>query len=383
MAHSNTAFHQVLHPVSRHEFERLASTHHVGQKLRKASRWDQFVGLLMSQLSSRQSLRDIEANLESQRHKLYHLGAKPVAKSTLARLNEKQPYTLYEALFHTLLSRVPGRASGHKFRFKNPLYSLDSSLIDLSLKIFPWADYNRGKAAMKLHVGLNHDGMMPEFVAVTHGKESDLSQGRRFPFKPGSVVVFDKGYTDYSWYKSLTDKGVFFVSRMRPNMRYEVLERREVSSGGAVQRDEVIQITGLRAKRARLSVLRRVVYIDPETQREYVFISNHMRLSAQTIASIYKDRWQVELFFKAIKQNLKIRSFVGTSRNAILTQIWVAMCAYLLIAIARFSTRTGWSMQRILRVLQISLFERRCLKALLKPPKSTEPIGSVQGRLAL
>lgn len=232
MSHHNTAFSQLLKPLSRHDFEVLANRHHQGQKLRSATRWDQFIGLAMSQVAGRQSLRDIESTLRSQQHKLYHLGARPIARTTLARLNEQQPFELYQALFHKLLDRCLRQPTPHKFRFKHPLYSLDASLIDLSVNLFPWAQCNQDKAAVKLHVGLNHGSLIPEFAALSDGKESELIEGRRFDFPKGSMVAFDKGYVDYGWYKSLTDKGVFFVTRLRPNAIYKVLERRTAPAAG-------------------------------------------------------------------------------------------------------------------------------------------------------
>ncbi len=205
MSHHNTAFHQLLKPLSRHDFEADVKKHHVGQKLRPATRWDQFIGIAMSQLSGRQSLRDIQSNLEAQQHKLYHLGAKPIARSTLARLNENQPAELYESVFHRLLSCCNNQAGKHKFRFKNTLYSLDASAIDLSLKLFPWAAHRNDTANVKLSVGLNHGTLIPEFVALSEGQENDMVQGRQFQFPKGSIVAFDKGYVDYQWFKSLTD----------------------------------------------------------------------------------------------------------------------------------------------------------------------------------
>ena len=220
MSHHNTAFHQLLKPLSRHEFEAEARQHHFGQKLRAATRWDQFIGMAMSQLSGRQSLRDIQSNLESQQHKLYHLGAKTIPRSTLARLNEKQPAELYEAVFKQLLVRCQGMLSQHKFRFKNPLYSLDASAIDLSLKVFPWAAHRDDTANVKLSVGLNHGTHVPEFVALSDGQENDMVQGRQFQFPKGSIVAFDKGYVDYQWFNSLTEQGVFFVTRLRAKAVY-------------------------------------------------------------------------------------------------------------------------------------------------------------------
>jgi len=367
MAHANTVFSQLLRLVSRHEFQRLANQHHIGQALRKISRWDQFVSLLMAQLSGRQSLRDIEANMNAQGTSQYHLGVRRIARTSLARVNENQPYTLFEALFGKLVSRCRGRSPQHKFRFRNPLYSLDSSLIDLSLALFPWADHNRSKAAMKLHVGLDHGGHFPAFATITDGIRHDVPVGREFDFPKGSVVVIDKGYTDYGWYKQLTEKGIFFVTRQRTNAKYRVVERHRVNRSQGITSDQTIELTGVKFKDSSFPQLRRIGYRDAESGKHYVFLTNHFGLSAKTIADVYKDRWQVELFFKAIKQNLKIHAFVGNSRNAVLTQIWIALCAYLMLSYLKFLSKTGWTEQRILRLLQVNLFSKKDLMSLIRP----------------
>ena len=383
MSHNNAAFHQLLKPLSRHEFEALAKQHHSGQKLQSATRWDQFIGMAMSQLSDRQSLRDIESNLESQQEKLYHLGAKPIARSTLARLNENQPAELYQKVFHKLLNRCMKQPSDHKFHFKNPLYSLDASAIDLSLKLFPWAAHRADTANVKLSVGLNHGNMLPEFIALSDGNENDMIQGRKFQFPKGSIVAFDKGYIDYEWFGSLTNQGVSFVTRLRPKAIYEVLENKPVIESKGVISDQIIQLNNVHALKRGAPKLRRVAYIDKESGKEYVFLTNNFKLCAAKIAAIYKDRWQVELFFKAIKQNLKIKTFIGQSKNAILTQIWIAMITYLLLAFARYSAKTGWTVQRILRVIQVSLFERKGLTEILNPDSSRHKKSEPQMRFAL
>lgn len=304
-------------------------------------------------------------NVQTASH--YHLGVRRIAKSSLARVNEKQPHTLYSALFGKLVSRCQALSPRHKFRFKNPLFSLDASLIELSLAIFPWADHNRTKAAMKLHVGLDHRGHFPAFATVTDGSRHDVPVGREFDFPKGSVVVIDKGYTDYDWYKQLTDKGIFFVTRLRANAKYRVIERREANRDQGVTSDQVIELTGAQLKKKAMPRLRRIGYRDPETGKHYVFLTNHFGLSAKTVANVYKDRWQVELFFKALKQNLKIHAFVGNSRNAVLTQIWIALCTYLLLSYLKFLSKTAWSEQRILRLLQVNLFSKKDLMALIRP----------------
>lgn len=383
MSHSNTAFHQLLKPVVRHEFENLAQQHHTGQKLRSASRWDQFIGMAMAQLSGRQSLRDIQANLQAQRHKLYHLGAKPIARSTLARMNEKQPAELYQNLFGKLLTHCKNMPGKHKFRFKNPLYSLDASAIDLSLSVFPWAAHRDDTANVKLSVGLNHGTLIPEFVALSDGQENDMVKGREFHFPKGSIVAFDKGYMDYEWFANLTKQGVFFVTRLRSNAVFTVTKSYSANPVHGILADQDIQFSSAHAEKRGVPALRRVVYHCHKTEKTYEFLTNHFELSAKTIAGIYKDRWQVELFFKAIKQSLSIRGFLGTSRNAVMTQIWIAMIVYLLVAYARYAARAGWTVYRMLRVLRLNLFERKSLMDVLNPPPERGKENEPQMRLAV
>jgi len=382
MAHNNTVFSQLLKLIPRHEFESLSKAHHEGCQLRKTSRWSQFVSLCLGQLAGRHSLRDIESNMHAQSTRLYHLGAQPVARSSLARLNEKQPYTMYEALFNQLYARCQKLAPKHRFRFKNKLYSLDASLIDLSLNIFPWAHYALGKAAMKLHLSLDHAGYIPQFATITEGKVSDIEIGRTLQYSRGSIVVFDKGYTDYKWFKSLDNKGIFFVTRMRKNAIWKVTERREVNKNTGLTCDQSITLTGIKPQKIGMPKLRRIGYRDQVTGQCYEFITNNFQLSAQPITEIYKERWQVELFFKWIKQNLKIKAFIGNSKNAIMTQIWVALCTCLMLAYLKFSAKLDWSLQKIIRILQLNLFMRRDLLSLLRgdPPLDT---GQNHNQLAL
>lgn len=382
MAHNNTAFHQLLQPLSRHGFERLAKQHHEGQKLRSVSRWDQFIAMTMSQLSGRQSLRDIESNLAAQQDKLYHLGAKPIARSSLSRLNEKQPASFYESLFYQLLSHCQKQPSKHKFRFKNPLFSLDASAINLSTKLFPWALHSPGAANVKLSVGLNHGSCLPEFVALSDGNENDRVQGRKFNFPKKSIVAFDKGYNDYGWFKELDEQRVSFVTRLQVKSVYEVLKSHSVIAVKGIISDQTIRFNSAHALKKDVPKLRLVTYYDREGDKTYEFLTNNFTLCAATIAAIYKDRWQVELFFKAIKQNLKIKAFAGLSRNAVLTQIWIAMITYLLLSYARHSAKTGWTVQRILRVIQLNLFERKNLRRILKPDPPRHKKSEPQMRIA-
>ncbi len=375
MSHHNTVFSQVLKLIPRHEFETLAKQHHSGRSFRTASRWSQFVSMSMGQLAGRNSLRDILENLSAQAHRLYHLGSVKLSRSNLSRINEDKPCTLYEALFGKLLKRCQGLAPSHNFRFKNTLYSLDASTIDLCLSVFPWADFRATKGAVKLHVGLNHAGYLPEFVTITEGKVHDVTVGRILNFPKGSIVAIDKAYNDYAWYKQLTDKGIVFVTRLKSNAKFRVICRRLVLKEKGLTCDQTIEFTGIQTAKKCPIQLRRIGYRDRETGKHYVFLTNNFKLAAKTIADIYKARWQVELFFKWVKQNLKIKSFVGTSKNAVMTQIWIAMCMYLLIAFIKFQSKLKKSMQQIIRLLQLNLFEKRDMMALLRgdPPRDNLP----------
>ena len=383
MAHHNTVFAQLLKLVPRHQFETLAKSHHRGRRFRKTSRWSQFVALATGQLSGRRSLRDIVSNMKAQRASLYHLGSRDVTRSTLARVNEQQPHAFYEALFGKLYRQCRSISPRHGFRFKHKLFSLDASTIDLSLAIFPWARFRKRDGALKLHLRLDHDGGIPAFMSLTDGKVHEVTEARKRPLPSGSIVVMDKGFLDYSWYKTLTEQGVFFVTRARKNTRYRVTERRPVDKAKGLRADQTIELTGQKSQRESLPKLRRVTYVDAESRQRYEFVTNNFTLAASTIAAIYKQRWQIELFFKWIKQNLKIKTFLGVSKNAVMTQVWVAMCVYLMLAYLKFLSKASASMQQILRLLQLNLFMRRDLVALLRGDP-TEPIPiTPQQQLAL
>jgi putative transposase len=365
LAHHNTVLSQVFKLISRHEFHLLAKAHDHGPKLRKINRWTQFVALCVAQLTGRVSLRDLTTTLTAQTRKLYHLGCRKVTRSTLARVNEHKTSMFYEALFEKLLGRCQSVAPKHKFRFKNKLYSLDATVIDLCLNLFPWARFRQTKGAIKLHAGLDHDGYIPAFVAPTPGHTHEIKPVKLFNLPQGSIIVFDRAYNDYTWFLQLNEAGIYFVTRLKSNAKYKVIKNHPLPRRIGLVEDQTIRFTGQRGKQCPID-LRRVVYRDPETDKEYVYLTNIFHLSPKTIADIYKDRWQIELFFKWIKQNLKIKSFLGTSMNAVKTQIWVAMCVYLLLAYLKYLCQVGLSLQKVLRLLQLNLFERRNLTELLE-----------------
>ena len=382
MAHHSTVFSQLLKLFPRHEFRAAAQLHHRGRQLRAISRWDQFLALMLAQLTGRTSLRDLVANFNAQAHKLYHLGARTIARSSLARLNQHQPAELFELIFRRLLARTQTIAPGHRFRFKAKLISLDASMVDLTASLFPWARYQATKGAIKLHIGLDHDGHLPVFVHLTEGRSHELFWAKTLDLPPGSVVVFDRGFFDFEFFNQLIQNDIRFVTRMKRDIPYTVVERRQVRADKGVISDQIIRLKGRKARRLGLQ-LRHINYRDPETGRHYNFLTSAMDLAASTVTQVYKDRWQIELFFKWVKQNLRIKSFLGTSRNAVLSQLWVALTTYLLLAYLKFLGRTGWSMSELLRLLQLNLFERRSLGTLLRPPDRTIDPDSAQLALGI
>ena len=366
MTHCDAILSQALKFVSRHEFESLANRHHSGRSFRTATRWSQFVTMAMAQLFGRISLRDIAGNMSAQAHRLYHLGSAKLTRSNLACMNENKPYSLYEALFGKLLQQCQHLTPGHRFRFKNTLYSLDASTIDLCLSVFPWAVFRTTKVVIKLHVGRNHSGYLPGFTVITEGKTTDIEIGHTLAFPTGCIVAMDRGYIDYEWFNQLSNKGVYFVTRQKSNACYKVVAHHSVQKNKELISDQAIMFTGNHVVKKCPIPLRCIVYRDQETNKQYTFLTNHFKLAVRTIADVYKARWQVELFFKWIKQNLKIKSFVGTSKNAVMTQTWIALCVYLLIAFIKFQSKIHISKQQIVRLLQLNLFEKRDLMALLR-----------------
>ena len=362
MAHYNTIISQITSFIPRHDFEYHANIHHQGQKFRSYNRWSQFMAMMIGQLSGRKSLRDITDNLKAQGKRLYHLGMKPTSRATLARVNEQQPASLYQLIFNQLLSQCQRVAPKHRFSFKSKLYLLDTTTVDLCLSVFPWAEFRKRKGAIRLHTGLDAEGYLPAFMDMTNGKVHEINWARTLTLPKGSFLCFDRGFTDYNWFSSLMDNGLFFVTRLKSNADIEYLNKRAGRKSKDINRDQQIRLNGISEP------LRLVVYTDPETGKEYRYVTNAHHLQASEVADIYKERWQIEQFFKWIKQNLKIKTFLGTSSNAVLTQVWIALCVYLLISFLKFKAKLGSSMTKILRVLQLNLFERRILSDLFRPP---------------
>ena len=317
------------------------------------------------------SLREICGGLATATGKLVHLGLHQApTRSTLAYANTHRPWQLYQTVFEELLKSCQSLAATKKrrFRFKHPLRSVDTSIIELCIKVFDWARFQRTKGAIKLHLQLDHQGCLPCWALVTDGDTNDVRIAQKLEFAPGTIVVIDRGYLDYALYKRWTESGVYFVTRSRTNMLYKVIERRAVPTRGNVKRDETIKLTSEHARKRCSSLLRQVIVWDAEHERELVFLTNIFHLAASTIGAIYKDRWQIELFFKALKQNLKIKTFVGTSENAVNVQIWTALIAMLLLKFLWLKSTWAWSLSNLAAMLRFNLLSYRDLWAWLDEP---------------
>jgi len=382
MAHCNTIFQQMLKLIPRHHFSRLDQEHGTGRQARSFTRWNQLVHLVFIQLTARASLRDGVASLKARFKNLYHLGARPVARSTFAEANNRRPASFFEALFDLMYQRCQPLAAKHKFKFKNKLYSLDATVVSLCLSLFPWASFRRTKAGLKLHTLLDHDGYLPAFVAISPAREPDIKKARSLRLPKGSIVVEDMGYTDYAWYGQLTSQKIFFVTRQKRNASYEVVEHRTVNKTQGLLFDQTIRLTGVKALDCPVP-LRRIAYRDPASGKRYVFLTNHFKLSAKTITDIYKERWQIEIFFRWIKQNLKIKAFIGNSQNAVLSQIFAALIVYLLLCYLKFLCNLGITLQNLMRLLQLNLFRTCTFKELTEPPPISTDIINDSKQLTL
>jgi hypothetical protein len=341
----NTIFSELLKLIPRYEFDRIVA-HYNGNRYTKSFTGQQeFIALLYAQIRGKDSLREIETALKMQSNKWYHIGYKGVGKSAFAEAMNKRSSKIYEDLFNALLVRCKSLSSRHKFRFKNKLYNLDSTLIELCLSIFPWAKYRKRKGALKVHcLTEQRDSTLPSFIEMSDGKKSDVktaknSYGITSSLLPDSIVAFDRGYIDFEWMNSLNRKGIYFVTRSKRNMCYEVVEEYRIYTNKDIEGVVLIELANSNSKKAYPEKMRLVSYRDKDSGKLYEYITNNMTLSAKTIADVYKNRWQIELFFKWLKQNLQIKSFLGTSPNAVMTQVWVAMCFYLLLYYIKYQTK--------------------------------------------
>ncbi|MFH2058103.1 MAG: IS4 family transposase [Pseudomonadota bacterium] len=376
MVRHASLFSQLLAFFDRNKFKNLVMKHKTEKYSKGFKSWDHFVSMLFCQVAQAKSLREISGGLACCMGKLRHLGVVSAPnKSTLSYANTNRSWELFQDLFYNTLNFCRKASPGkHKFRFKNKLLSLDSTTISLCLNLFPWAEFRRKKGAVKLHLLLDHDGYLPSYAYISNGKKHESNYARKFPLAVGSIITMDKGYTDYKLYSFWTAKGIYFVTRLKINASYKVLEERPVPQNRNILSDEIIKLTGYKARKECRFLLRRVVVWDAENQREITLLTNHYEFGATTISAIYKDRWQIELFFKAIKQNLRIKTFVGTTENALNIQIWTALIAMLLIKFLQLKSKFEWSLSNLVAFLRWNLFTYKDLWEWINKPFET--IGS-------
>jgi hypothetical protein len=374
MVRNTSLFCQLLSLFPRYGFEILVLEHGANRGAKGFDCWTQFVSLLFCQLAQTKSLREICYGLRSCLGKLVHLGVKKTPpRSTLAYANEHRPWQLYRDLFYQTLQHCRKNAPKNKFRFRNKLLSMDATIIELCLSLFHWAKFNRLKGAVKLHMLLDHDGYFPVFAHITEGRAHEVKIAGRFEFPSDSVIAMDKGFMDATLLLRWTKASIWFVIPQKKNLLYQVLESRPLPKHRNILADEVISFTSPYLLQRYPLPLRRVVIWDPEHERKIVLLTNQLSFGATTIAAIYKDRWQIELFFKALKQNLKIKTFIGTSPNAVKTQIWTALIAMLLIKYLQFRSRIKWSLSNLITLLRLNLFTYRDLELWLQNPFDTPP----------
>jgi hypothetical protein len=365
LAHHNTLFSQLLSLIPGHVFKSLQDKHNCGRSSRRFGFKQQFAVMAFIHLAARTSLRDGLRCLAASGKRLYHLGLRSIASSTVADANRDRPVIFFKELFERMYQTRSNKAPGHGFRFNAKLFSLDSSTVSLCLSVFPWAAFRSGKAGIKMHTVLDHDGHIPAFVDLTEAKVHDSQVSKVLRPPKGSIVVFDRGCNDYRWFGELTGKGIDFVTRLKSNAVHQKIQVRPLRrQGGPVKADHVIEVT----RKGQSLRLRCVDYRDPDSGRLFKFITNNFKLSPQTIADIYKDRWKIELFFKEIKQNPRIKRFVGTSENAVWIQLYTAMTLYLLLAFQKFLCSIGISVQKIFQLLQLNIFAASSISELLYPP---------------
>lgn len=363
-------FSQILGLIPRGMFDKSVRKHEAEKHAKGMTCLSQFIALMFCQLGGARSLREIVGGLAASEGKLKHLGvSKAPTRSTLAYANEHRPWQVYKDLFEDLVGLCHGEAAlrKRKFRFKRPLLSLDATVIPLCLSMFDWARYRAKKGAAKVHLVMDNSTLLPQYAVITEGKVADITAAKRMSFTAGAMLVFDRGYEDHKWWRKLTEGDVRFVSRLKDSTNYVIVEERPASPDPSVIRDEVIMLASEKDPDTAMRLRRVEVWVE-DKKNTLAFVTNDLKLAASTIAAIYKDRWQIELFFKAIKQSLRIKTFIGTSENAVQTQIWTALIAMLLVRLLQLRSTWNWGLSNLVALLRQQLFVYRDLLVWLNQP---------------
>lgn len=381
----NSIFGQILQIFSKNDFYKAVMETGSERRAKGFTCWQQFVAMLFCQIGQAHSLREICGGLASSLGKVRHIGIESAPKhQTLSYANEHRPWQLYQKVFYQLLGKCQARSEGRKkFRFKNKLFSLDATLIELCASMFNWAKFRQTKGAVKLHLLLDHEGYLPVFAHVTLGKVHEVNIARRLSFPKGSIVVMDRGYVDYTLFAKWTEEGIYFVTRQKENADFKVVSENPLPDRKNILKDQIIELLGFYARQDCPHRLRRIEVWDEKNKEIIVLLTNHHKFGPTTIAAIYKDRWQIEIFFKTIKQNLKIKTFVGTSPNAVMIQIWTALIAILVLKYLKFRSRFSWSLSNLVAMLRYNLFAYRDLWAWLDRPYEMPPFDPEIEQLSL
>ena len=369
-------FAQLMEFFPRHDFDKCVRRYRGNLRTRDFSCRDQFLAMAFAQLTYRESLRDIETCLRSVQPKLYHMGFRgPIARSTMADANRNRDWRIYADFAQTLIEHTRKLYHNEPFSLdlEGTAYALDSTTIDLCLSLFPWATFRRHKAAVKLHTLLDLRGNIPCFLRVSHGKMHDVNILDELPIEPGAFYIMDKAYIDYARLYRLHQQAAFFLTRAKKNLNAKRRESRNIDKSTGLRSDQTIVLSGIKSSQSYPEALRRIHYYDVETDKRFVFLTNNFVLPALTIARLYKCRWQIELFFKWIKQHLRIKAFYGTTPCAVRTQIWIAISVYVLIAIVKKELKIERSLSEILQILSVNPFEKTPVLQLLTNPKSSFP----------
>ena len=384
MEQVSSIFKQILKFFPRTIFDAAVNKHEAEKHAKGMTCWSQFIALMFCHLGGARSLREIIGGLAASEGKLKHLGVERApTRSTLAYANQRRPWQLYETVFKELVQvcQCEAREKQRKFRFQHPLLSLDSTVIPVCASMFDWAKYVKTKGAIKVHTVLDNRSVLPQYAVITEGKTADVKVARLLKFEPGAIVVMDRGYEDHDWWRKLTADGVFFVSRLKDSTSYGIVEELPLPADATFLRDEVIFLAGDKGKEDAMRLRRIEVWLE-DKKETIVFVTNQLKLAASTIAVIYRDRWQIELFFKAIKQSLRIKSFIGTSENAVRIQIWTALIAMVVLRYLQLRSTWKWSLSNLVALLRYQLFVYRDLWSWINQP-FRPPVDLDDGQLSL
>lgn len=384
MEQVSSIFKQILKFFPRTIFDAAVNKHEAEKHAKGMTCWSQFIALMFCHLGGARSLREIIGGLAASEGKLKHLGVgRAPTRSTLAYANQHRPWQLYETVFQELVKvcQCEAREKQRKFRFQHPLLSLDSTVIPVCASMFDWAKYVKTKGAIKVHTVLDNRSILPQYAVITDGKTADVKVARLLKFEPGAIVVMDRGYEDHDWWRRLTADGVFFVSRLKDSTSYGIVAELPLPADASLLRDEMIVLASGKSQEDAMRLRRIEVWLE-DKKETIVFVTNQLKLAASTIAAIYRDRWQIELFFKAIKQSLRIKTFIGTSENAVRMQIWTALIAMVVLRYLQLRSTWKWSLSNLVALLRYQLFVYRDLWSWINQP-FRPPVDLDDGQMSL